>query len=376
MVSWAIIFCTNQYLQSNTQNSQYPLKTSQINLNDSDYVSWLDEVWNRKLSTKFRDGVQLSVGILLWPTFPLMSLTGIVESLRHAGDQGDDSQQRYIRWEIIGTPDSMIESSCGIKVSTTCNYVNPSEFDYIFIIGGLMKDLSQAPKKHIQYLHMSHPIVDKVVAVCTGSFILAKETLLNNTPAAVHPYHIPEFELTYPGHKTVRNVDFHSENKIITVPGGISILSLMTEIIEQHLGSDRGAKIVHQLSLPGKRGLGKLESMGINRHVEISDPRIQKALVLMEYNSGHEITIKMLSKKLDLSERHFSRLFKNAVGKSPKEYMIESKLKAAIWMLRNTIDPITSIAYSTGFSSGAAFAELCRRHLGRTPSEIRLKGIL
>ena len=41
--------------------------------------------------------------------------------------------------------------------------------------------------------------------------------------------------------------------------------------------------------------------------------------------------------------------------------VIETKLRTVVWMLRNTRRSITSIAYATGFSSGANLADLCRR---------------
>ena len=37
-------------------------------------------------------GTELRVGILLWPQFPLLSLAGLCDGLRHAADVGDQSR--------------------------------------------------------------------------------------------------------------------------------------------------------------------------------------------------------------------------------------------------------------------------------------------
>src|SRR6056297_2715794 len=98
----------------------------------------------------------LRVGILLWPSFPLMSLAGLVESLRHAGDHGDASQNKYARWDILGKPGKPIRSSCGISVEATAAYPDADNFDYVFVIGGLLHSLDLAPADHWRYLGIAH----------------------------------------------------------------------------------------------------------------------------------------------------------------------------------------------------------------------------
>lgn len=335
------------------------------------YVAWLDEVWSQKLNDEKRDGVRLTVGILLWPTFPMMSLTGILESLRHAGDYGDHSQQRYVRWEIIGVPGRKVTSSCGIEVAETCKYVIPDAFDFVFVIGGLLKDLGDAPMKHRHYAHLAKHAGCSLVGVCTGAFVLAQEKLVSGAPVAIHPYHKADFELAFPGHRMTTRVDFARSDRITTIPGGISILSFMTDVIDSHFGPDRAAKTVHQLSLSGKRDLSKLDRVGISRHLDISDPRIQEALVLIDAKIENTPSIRDLAGQLGLSERHFLRLFKAEVGRSPQDYVIEARLNAAVWMLQNTTQSNTSIAYAAGFASGSSFSETCKRRLGQTPTQLR-----
>lgn len=313
----------------------------------------------------------LSVGILLWPGFPMMSLAGLVESLRHAGDHGDDSQPRYARWQIVGAPGSAMRSSCGIPVPVTVDYVHPGAFDHLFVIGGLLRDLDAAPPRHRDYLHAARRAGVPLIAVCTGSFVLAREGFLDGRPVCVHPYHQGHFEAAFPGHRFVTNRDFAAAGDVTTVLGGVSILPLMQRLIGAHLGPDRAAKVAHQMTLPAP---GAAPVMGAREGVDggaITDPRIQRALVILDAEAGQSPSIATLARTLGLSERHFLRLFKAQVGMAPKEYLIDTRLRAAVWMLRNTARSITSVAYAAGFASGAALADHCRRRMGRTPGAIR-----
>lgn len=317
------------------------------------------------------DVAPLRIAILLWPSFPLMSLAGLVESLRHAGDHGDSSNARYARWDILGGTPGRAVSSCGISADVTAGYPDPQTFDYLFVIGGLLRDLDKASRAHRAYIHAAHRAGLPVVGVCTGVFVLAAEGLLDTRPVCVHPYHERDYRAAFPHHRLVLNRDFVTAGPITTVLGGVSILPLMTRIIGAHFGPDRSAKTVHQMTLPAPDGSAAPEASNWTHHVEISDARIQKALVILDAQAAQNPSIAALARTLGLSERHFLRLFRSQVGRSPKEYLVDTKLRSAVWMLRHTTRSITQIAYSAGFSSGANLADHCQKRLKASPSQIR-----
>jgi transcriptional regulator GlxA family with amidase domain len=145
---------------------------------------------------------------------------------------------------------------------------------------------------------------------------------------------------------------------------------LMTRIIGAHFGPDRAAKTIHQMTQPAPDATAA-PSVNWTEHVEISDPRIQRALVILEAQATQNPSIAALAASLGLSERHFLRLFRAQVGRAPKDYLLDMKLRAATWMLRHTPRSVTQIAYATGFSSGANLADHCRKRLQASPTQIR-----
>ena len=64
-------------------------------------------------------------------------------------------------------------------------------------------------------------------------------------------------------------------------------------------------------------------------------------------------------------------MFKKEKGVSPKQYIVNGKLSKAMNYLQTTNMPISSIAYSLGYSTVVEFSKQFKNYYGLTPSEIR-----
>jgi len=336
-----------------------------------DYVRWLDGLWSKRLFGARDPKPELTVGILLWPTFPMMSLTGILEPLRHAADFADNSRPVHCRWSIMGERGYTATASCGLKVQADLPYVNPTDFDYVVVIGGLLQHLRDGPRRHRDYLRAAAAAGAPLIGACTGSFILAQEGLLADCRVGVHPFHREDFRAAFPGLRITTREDFVVDGNRITVPGGVSILSLMTELIRKHCGADRSAKTVHQLSLSEQPKASEFEKSRASNFRYSSDSRIQRAVVLIESRMGKEVTPEIAASHVGLSARQFSRVFQEQLGMTPKKFIIETRLRYAKWLVQNGNLSMTAIAYETGFSDCAHFATSFKTKYGASPSSLR-----
>jgi AraC-like DNA-binding protein len=74
------------------------------------------------------------------------------------------------------------------------------------------------------------------------------------------------------------------------------------------------------------------------------------------------------------SRFHFIRLFKEATGTTPWNYILQLKIDKARSLLLETELPIKDIAREVGFSTPHYFTRLFRREVGITPSAFRQRG--
>lgn len=338
---------------------------------EADYIRWLDGLWAERLLSARDRKPDISVGILLWPTFPMMSLTGVVEPLRHAADFGDNSRPLHCRWSIMGKPGHTAVASCGIRVQADAPYINPTDFDYIVVIGGLLPHLRTAPASHRDYIRVAASAGVTLIGACTGSFVLAQEGLLVGRRAAIHPFHGEDFRVAFPRQPFSTRHDFLIEDGRITVPGGTSILSLMTELIRGHCGPDRAAKAVHQLALPDQKNMSAFDHERASSFRPVGDARVQRAIVLIESRKGRDVSPEQAAAAVGLSPRQFARVFQEEIGMPPKRFILETRLRYVRFLLENSILPITAIALETGFSDSAHLATAFRKKYDSSPSEFR-----
>lgn len=97
---------------------------------------------------------------------------------------------------------------------------------------------------------------------------------------------------------------------------------------------------------------------------------IDASLSYIEKNlSDTELSNKNLAETLGISEVYFRRLFTEKLGLTPKQYILELRIKKAKMLLRDTPLSVTEIAEQCGFSSLYHFCRAFKSRTNLTPSE-------
>jgi len=103
------------------------------------------------------------------------------------------------------------------------------------------------------------------------------------------------------------------------------------------------------------------------------DPRaLQAVKTIDQYPFDKAFHGRELAQTLGLSVSQLDRLFIKTFGKTPRGYLEERKLRAAIERLRSSSEPIKQIAFEMGFRSLSHFSTWLRRLTQYSPKEIRL----
>lgn len=98
---------------------------------------------------------------------------------------------------------------------------------------------------------------------------------------------------------------------------------------------------------------------------------VDQAVAFISQHIGAPLLVSDLARMVGLSEYHFIRVFREAMGVTPRQYIIASRMNHARYLLRTTALPVGQIAGMTGYESESMFTAAFRRTQGVTPSQYR-----
>lgn len=108
-----------------------------------------------------------------------------------------------------------------------------------------------------------------------------------------------------------------------------------------------------------------------------ADPQaalVAQATRYMRDNCGRALTMKEIAAQMNLSERHFARLFRDQAGKTPLEALTQIRLETAQQLLLDKSLPIKEIAERVGYPDVRYFTTVFGRHAGLPPAAFRERG--
>ena len=313
----------------------------------------------------------LRVGFILSPKFTLLPLASFIDCMRHAADEGDRSRQLFCSWKVIGPERESITASCGLQVMVQEVFPDPSEFDYIVVVGGLLPGCLELPDQTYGYLQAARAANVAVAGLCTGSFILATAGLLDGRICAVHFEHAKQLTAMFPKVRTVTDQPFVIDGDVITCPGGTAALDLAAALVEEHCGKVRAVKGLISMLAVNHREDRHTEFRPYGNLAVCGNWRVEKSIELMERNVSRPFGIAELAHRLGSSVRELNRAFADRAGDSPTSIWRKMRLAHGRWLLINTSRTVTQIAFECGFSDAAHFSRWFRRAYGEAPNSFR-----
>lgn len=106
-------------------------------------------------------------------------------------------------------------------------------------------------------------------------------------------------------------------------------------------------------------------------HTGLPRDRMRRVIDFVETNIHRTIHLSELADVAALSQFHFSRAFRQAIGITPVRYVWQRRVKLAKVLLRNREAPLITVAFDCGFSSHSHFTTVFKRETGLTPMQYR-----
>ncbi len=101
------------------------------------------------------------------------------------------------------------------------------------------------------------------------------------------------------------------------------------------------------------------------------DAYINEALQFIEMNYSRKFTIDMLANFVGLNRSYLNSIFKEELGKTLQQYLMEFRILKACELLESDALSIGDVSRSVGYSDQLLFSKVFKRIQGVTPSEYK-----
>jgi AraC family transcriptional regulator len=99
--------------------------------------------------------------------------------------------------------------------------------------------------------------------------------------------------------------------------------------------------------------------------------KLRRITTWMAEHLAEDFSLSLLAGQAGMSEYHFNRLFKTALGVPPSQHQIKLRIEKACRLLRETEMTIITVANEVGYSNPSHFSQIFRKNTGLSPSDYR-----
>lgn len=104
---------------------------------------------------------------------------------------------------------------------------------------------------------------------------------------------------------------------------------------------------------------------------KLSEFYAKEAIAFIEQNYSQNITVEDIAHRCKLDRSYFGKVFKNVMGQSPQEFLIQYRMARAADELIITNDSISSVGESVGYPNQLHFSRAFKSVYGVPPREYR-----
>jgi transcriptional regulator GlxA family with amidase domain len=208
-------------------------------------------------------------------------------------------------------------------------------------------------------------------SVCSGAFFLAAAGLLDGKRITTHWAVADRLAERFPSVSVDKDAIYITDGKLRTAAGVTAGLDLALALVEEDLGRETAMKVASQLVMFFKRPGGQMQFTRKGETVPAGRAALQELQRWVAANPGLDHSVASLAARMDISPRHFARLFRAEVGITPATWVEEARVNAARRLLELGNEAPKQVALHCGFADADTLRRAFARHVGVTPAEYR-----
>ncbi len=305
------------------------------------------------------------VVFVVYPGFQLLGLSGPLCAFQIAKEDG---RRRAYDIDIVSPTGGEVTCSAGVGVATAKSYSGP--IDTLIIVGGNAiwnpQTLDDVSSMILSLAKRSR----RIASICTGAFALAEAGLLNGKHATTHWRHTARLQYDYPELEVVDDRVFTHDGNLWTSAGISAGIDLALALVEEDLGTANMRMLAEDLVVYD-RHVGGQPQFSATPQFQTMSNRMRRVIDYAQQHLAQPLTVNVLADVACISERQFSRAFRQELGVSVAKAIERLRADAARTRVETTLEPIELISQSCGIGDSERMRRAFVRLFGKPPRALR-----
>ena len=302
---------------------------------------------------------------------------------------------------LVSAPQATFELSCAAEVFGVARpgLVNPYEFEVCaetpgpiptlagyemnvdaglsalaaadtVVIPGWQRSDSPPSEAVLTALVHAHRRGARIVAICSGAFVLAEAGLLVDRRATTHWRLAASFAERYPNVMLDPDVLFVDHGDVATSAGTAAGIDLCLHLVRSDQGAAYAAQVARHMVMPPHREGGQLQYAVVPPSAP-ADTSLARVLEWAAARLNESLSVERMAARACVSPRTLARRFTEQLGVSPGQWLLSQRIGAARALLEETDLTIEAIADRVGLSSATNLRRRFYRAMRVTPTAYR-----
>lgn len=311
----------------------------------------------------------LRFAFILTEDFSLLAFSCFIEALRELEDHGHMTGRRFCCWEVIGSAGASFRSSCGVKVGASHDTRDADSFDHVVVVGGRWE--AKTSSAAVGFLARAAFLAKTIVAIDTGTFVVARAGLMADRRFCLHWFHYREFADEFPQITASMDQIFIVDGNFVSCAGGTWSSDLASHLIAEIWGGEEASRAISLMGLERMRHASHYQAPFFEGSPMVRDTKVSAAIQMIERNCSNPPAVAEIAARVNLSIRQLERRFGTALGMTPAALSRTIRLRFGHWLVLNSTRSLAQIAFDCGFSDQSHFTREFVRCFNVTPGCLR-----
>ncbi|MFF9133107.1 GlxA family transcriptional regulator [Streptomyces sp. NPDC014806] len=302
------------------------------------------------------------VVIVVYDGVKLLDVAGPADAFAEANKLGAG-----YRISLVSATGADVAASTGIRTAVDGSAASQADPDTFLVPGGDLYPRTPVTGDLVESVRDLAARSGRVASVCSGAFVLAAAGLLDGKRATTHWKIAGELAARYPKTRVEPDAIYVRDGTTYTSAGVTAGIDLALALIEEDHGPEVSREVARSLVVYLQRAGGQSQFSAPLQGPPPRSPALRKIIDLVTADPAGRHTLPELARRLHISPRHLTRLFREELDTSPARYVESIRFDIAKSLLDQGYTA-TQAASLAGFPGYESLRRVFARELSLSPT--------